>query len=524
MSKRKASFVEDNYYTKLEQLLKEEILEADVIFDNYISNRGQINRTFSKALMYFSYLVNRFKSMKVETDVNAFYKTLYTFNFISEDNKKEHSNGRYGLTNLVRTLFPHRKDAVNIVGRQLFEGEYTAQEQCNEILGEDWYKNANCYICNLHSDDLHKDLSCEHVLPVMQAATVTGLFFRGMSKELKKDLYKIVYAPACHCCNYAKNAIFFIDFVLEDWEWKHDPAGISEVINKIKDGGGKSCTEAHIFNLQTKYKKYINPETGKKDVNKDIDRYWQVRRNMKGRCKILNDYYLLDFEEKSINIECLDIEARKELYNYLTMANVLLSIRPENIQHVITNYNKKKRRQYGGKTVISSFNQNIFEKPINDNAIEIQTSQKTAVNKDQPNIKIQHNKENENIFIDSKEMNESKEDLNEYIFNEIMKDIETKQTKLDSIFEIVEQNIKDYQKQHPEVINSHLNRLIEFKKQHPEAFTDEGFNFDYWCKEEKEDEDTGGKKTKKTQKKNKSKKRKTKRKSKNMKRRTRTKK
>ena len=125
MSKRKASFVEDNYYTKLEQLLKEEILEADVIFDNYISNRGQINRTFSKALMYFSYLVNRFKSMKVETDVNAFYKTLETFNFRSEDTKKEYSNGRYGLTNLVRTLFLHRKDAENIVGRQLFEGEYT---------------------------------------------------------------------------------------------------------------------------------------------------------------------------------------------------------------------------------------------------------------------------------------------------------------------------------------------------------------------------------------------------------------
>ena len=524
MSKRKASFVEDNYYTKLEQLLKEEILEADVIFDNYISNRGQINRTFTKALMYFSYLVNRFKSIKVETDVKAFYKTLYTFNFISEENNKEHSNGRYGLTNLVRTLFPHHKDAANIVGRQLFEGEYTAQEQCNEILGEDWYKNANCYICNLHSDDLHKELSCEHVLPVMQAATVTGLFFRGMSEELKRDLYTIVYAPACHCCNYAKSSIFFIDFVLKDWMWESDPAGISEVINTIKNGGGKSCTEAHIFNLQRKYKKYINPKTGKKDIDKSIDRYAQTRINMIGRCKILNDYYLLDFKEKGINIECLDIEARKELYNYLTMANVLLSIRPENIQHVITNYNNKKRRQSGGKTVISSFNQNIFEKPIIDNAIEIQTSQKTAVNKNQPNIKIQHNQENENIFIDSKEMNESKEDLNQYIFNEIMKDIETKQTKLESIFEIVEQNIKDYQKQHPEVINSHLNRLIEFKKQHPEAFTDEGFNFDYWCKEEKEDEDTGGKKTKKTQKKNKSKKRKTKRKSKNMKRRTRTKK
>ena len=209
MSKRKSTFVEDKYYTKLEQLLKEEILEADVIFNNYISNRGQINRTFSKALMYFSYLVNRFKSIKVETDVKAFYDTLYTFNFISEEEDKEYSNGRYGLTNLVRTLFPHRKDADNIVGRQLFEGEYTAQEQCNEILGEDWYKNAKCYICNLHSDDLHKDLSCEHVLPVMQAATVTGLFFRGMSKELKKDLYKIVYAPACHCCNYKIRYIFY---------------------------------------------------------------------------------------------------------------------------------------------------------------------------------------------------------------------------------------------------------------------------------------------------------------------------
>lgn len=522
MSKRKSTFVEDNY-TSLKDLLTDEILDANVIFDNYTSNQEKINRTFNKALMYFSCLVTRFKSIKVETDVQRFYDTLETFNFGSEEEGKEYSNGKNGLTNLVRTLFPHRKDAENIVGRQLFEGEYTAQEQCNEILGEYWYENAKCYICNLHSNNLHNNLSCEHVLPVMQAATVTGLFYRDIPKEEKKDLFDVLYAPACRCCNLAKSSIFFIDFELDDWMWKHDPAGIQKVINKIRETPGKDCTESHIFNLQTKYKKYINPKTGKKDVDKDIDRYWQIRKNMLTRCEILNKFYLLDFKKNKINIGCLDIEARKEIYNYLTMANVLISIRPENIQHIITNYNNKRRRQFGGKTVISSFNQNIFEKPIHDNAIEIQTSQKTALNKDQPNIKIPNDQGNENLFIDSKEMNESKEDLNQYILNEIMKDIETKQTKLDSIFEIVEQNIKEYQKQHPEVVNSHLNRLIEFKKQHPEAFTDKGFNFDYWYKEEKEEEETGGKKTKKTQKKNKSKKRKTKRKSKNIKRRTKSK-
>jgi hypothetical protein len=343
----------------------------------------------------------------------------------------------------------------------------------------------------------------------MQAATVTGLLYRGMSRELKNDLYNIIYAPACRCCNYAKSSIFFIDFELTDWMWKHDPRGIQEVINRIRNGGGNNCTEAHIFNLQTKYYK------GTKDVNKDVDRYWQIRKNMKDRCKILNKYYLLNIE--TTHLLSLDEDARKELYNYLTMANVLLSIRPENIQHIIINYNNKRKRQFAGKTEILKPRTAIepsnvqMEKSLIQNPNILDKNKVALEVKPMPFQKLPAYKQVGVFSTPTIEMNKSEEDLNQYIYDEIMKDIETKQAKLESIFEIVEQNIKKHQEANPKVKNSHINRLIEFKKQHPEAFTDNGFNFDYWKEEEEDNKEIGGKKT---QKKNRSKKRKTKRKSK----------
>ena len=42
MSKRKSTFVEDNY-TSLKDLLTDEILDANVIFDNYTSNQAYMN-------------------------------------------------------------------------------------------------------------------------------------------------------------------------------------------------------------------------------------------------------------------------------------------------------------------------------------------------------------------------------------------------------------------------------------------------------------------------------------------------
>lgn len=512
MSKRKYNYGPEYSYSKLEELLTDNILDADVIYDDFMNNSKRIDRIFYSALMHFQDIIRYFKDIKIETDVQAFYETLSVYNYLSEESGKEYSNGQNGLTLLVRTLFPHRKDADNISGRQLFEGEYSAQEQCNEILGENWETNERCYICNIHSDDLDNKLSCEHVLPVMQAATVTGLLYRGMSKELKKDLYDIIYAPACHCCNYAKKAIFFIDFELEDWMWKHDPRGIQEVINRIRNGGGKTCTEAHILNLQTKYKRNNNPVTGKKEVNKDVDRYWQIRSNMKKRCNVLNEYYLLKL--KTTHLLSLDEDARKELYNYLTMANVLLSIRPENIQHIITNYSKKRKRQFAGKTAILPSSNIMNPSNIENESSLIQNptildKNKLTVHAEPMSFPKPSSYEQVGVFsTPTLEMDKSEEDINQYIYNEIMKDIETKQAKLESIFEIVEQNIKTHQEENPTVKNSHINRLIEFKKQHPEAFTENGFNFDYW-KGEDDDKDIGGKKT---QKKNRSKKRKTKRK------------
>ena len=258
----------------------------------------------------------------------------------------------------------------------------------------------------------------------------------------------------------------FIDFDSSDWEWIVDTDGIDKVFRGILENSTDICEHIN--------KKTIVRERGP-----------EIYENLQSRCEILNEFFL---PPNPVN---LGNQQRQRYYNLLTLSNLLITFRPQNLQKLI------EKIMTGGRDMNIISQQTIF--PGMENKImEYETNigkKDTVVNNEEPKI------------------NQANETLKQTIIKLVQDDLDERQQKLDTFFEYFEKSVVQYQKEHPEVIQGRKD-FDEIIKNNPDAFKDGRPNPKFWLNRNK----TGGKKTKKRRNtKNKSKKtvRKTKKSKKN---------
>lgn len=471
---------------EINQLIKKDLDKlSEDIFPAALGKLQEMVDSFSKD-------INKNADIQIETDISTLISKIEIINFkdIVEGEKTRSS----GHSKLIKLLFDQdfylRNKKINF--RAFFEPS-SAETQCNNMFGTNWKYSKDCYICGVKGSNPRINFHCEHVLNIYQAAVTTGLYYKGMEhdemanklrqfesegniatksdiKEIKSEieidkdhLKNTVYDVACSCCNSIKTNYMFIDFDLDNWEWIVDEHGVANVLKDIRKNNSYQC------NL-------INKET-------IFEREDTIYDNLLTRCEILNEHFLPP------NPVLLGKNQRKRYYNLITLCNLLITFRPARLQELI------KGIMNGGRDINVIPQQTIFP-GLEKNTMEYE-----------PNI----GKNNNLVKKEESKIKPANITLKQ-IVTLLQEDLNKRQHKLDTFFEHFEKFVVNYQKEHPEVIQGR-KKFDEIVKNNPDAFKDGRPNPDFWLKRN----ETGGKKTKKTQKKNKSKKRKTKRRTKSKK-------